>query len=196
MGWDAFGLPAENFAIKHGVHPRVAIDKNIATFKAQLSRFGGMYDWDREINTTDADYYHWSQWIFVKLYNHFYDREMQRARPIEELAIPAGLTESAKKEYIDNHRLAFVDYKPINWCPNCKTGLANEDLEDGKCERCGSEIERKPMRQWVLRITEYGDRLVDGLRDLSWDNSMKELERDWIGRSEGCEFELRKDLTD
>lgn len=159
MGWDAFGLPAENFAIKNKIHPRVAVEKNINRFKEQLSKIGFNYDWQREINTTDPEYYRWTQWIFLKMFEK---------------------------------GLAYESYEPINWCPSCQTGLANEDLEDGKCERCGSEVEKKPMRQWVLKITDYADRLLEDLQDLEWPESIKESQRNWIGRSEGAEisFEL------
>lgn len=152
MGWDAFGLPAENYAIKNKVHPRVAVEKNIARFKEQLSNIGFTYDWSREINTTDPEYYKWTQWIFIQLF---------------------------KKG------LAYESFEPINWCPSCQTGLANEDLEQGKCERCGSIVEKRPMRQWVLKITDYAEQLLDGLESLPWPKSIKESQRNWIGRKEG-----------
>ena len=155
MGWDAFGLPAENYAIKNKVHPKVAVEKNIARFKDQLSKIGFTYDWNREINTTDPEYYKWTQWIFLQLY---------------------------KKG------LAYESFEPINWCPSCQTGLANEDLEQGKCERCGSVVEKRPMRQWMLRITEYADKLLSGLPELQWPESIKESQRNWIGKSEGAEI--------
>lgn len=159
MGWDAFGLPAENYAIKNKVHPREATEKNIAVFKGQLKKLGFTYDWEREINTTDPEYYKWTQWAFLQMF---------------------------KKG------LAYESHEPINWCPSCKTGLANEDLENGKCERCGSDIERKPMRQWVLKITDYADRLLDDLEKLSgWEESIKEMQRNWIGRSEGAEIKFK-----
>jgi leucyl-tRNA synthetase len=158
MGWDAFGLPAENYAIKNKVHPRVAVEKNIARFKSQLEAIGFDYDWGREINTTDPEYYKWTQWIFLKLYER---------------------------------GLAYESHEPINWCPSCQTGLSNEDLDDGKCERCGSEVEQRPMRQWVLKITEYADRLLEDLEMLpKWQEHIKELQRDWIGRSEGAEIDF------
>ncbi|MFH1662220.1 MAG: leucine--tRNA ligase, partial [Candidatus Falkowbacteria bacterium] len=158
MGWDAFGLPAENYAIKNKVHPREATEKNIKTFKNQLLKLGFTYDWEREINTTDPEYYRWTQWTFLQMF---------------------------KKG------LAYESHEPINWCPSCKTGLANEDLEGGKCERCGSEIERKPMRQWVLKITNYADRLLNDLEKLpDWEDSIKEMQRNWIGRSEGASVEF------
>jgi leucyl-tRNA synthetase len=156
MGWDAFGLPAENFAIKNKVHPRVAVDKNVSRFKEQLSVLGFDYDWDREINTTDPEFYKWTQWIFIQLY---------------------------KKG------LAYESNEPINWCPGCQTGLANEDLEpDGTCERCDSVVEKKPMRQWVLKIRDYADRMLEDLDTLSWPEHIKEAQRNWIGRSEGAEI--------
>lgn len=155
MGWDAFGLPAENYAIKTKTHPRDAVEKNIARYKEQLSGIGFNYDWKREINTTDPEYYRWTQWIFLQMY---------------------------KKG------LAFQSNDPINWCPSCQTGLANEDLDDGKCERCGSAVEKRPMRQWVLKITDYADRLLTDLDSLNWPESIKESQRNWIGRSEGMLF--------
>lgn len=160
MGWDAFGLPAENFAIKNKVHPREAVEKNIARFKQQLAHIGFDYDWNREINTTDSEYYKWTQWIFLKLYEK---------------------------------GLAHESYEPINWCPSCQTGLANEDIEhDGTCERCGALVEKKPMRQWVLKITDYADRLLADLDTLTeWPEHIKEAQRNWIGRSEGAEIDFK-----
>ncbi len=156
MGWDAFGLPAENYAIKNKVHPRVAVEKNIKRFKEQLSKIGFNYDWEREVNTTDPEFYKWTQWIFLKL--------LERG-------------------------LAYQSYEPINWCPSCQTGLANEDLEsDGTCERCGSVVEKRPMRQWILKITDYAERLLSGLEGLNWPESIKESQRNWIGKSEGMLF--------
>jgi len=157
MGFDAFGLPAENYAIQNKVHPKVAVTKNIKHYKEQLSAFGFNYDWSREIDTTDPEYYKWTQWIFLQMF---------------------------KKG------LAFESHEPINWCPSCKTGLANEDLEDGKCERCGSVVELKPLRQWVLKITDYADRLLKDLDSLDWPTSIKESQRNWIGKSEGAEIDF------
>jgi leucyl-tRNA synthetase len=157
MGWDAFGLPAEQYAIKNKIHPRIAVEKNTTRFKEQLARIGFNYDWEREINTTDPKYYKWTQWIFLQLY---------------------------KKG------LAYESFEPINWCPTCQTGLANEDLEGGKCERCGTLVEKRPMRQWTLRITEYADRMLSDLDALDWPESIKESQRNWIGRSEGAEIEF------
>ncbi|HSE35275.1 MAG TPA: leucine--tRNA ligase [Candidatus Paceibacterota bacterium] len=157
MGWDAFGLPAENYAIKNKTHPSKAVAKNVARYKEQLEQIGFSYDWTREINTTDPAYYKWTQWIFLKLFEK---------------------------------GLAFESYEPINWCPSCQTGLANEDLEDGKCERCGSVVEKKPMRQWVLRIRDYADRMLEDIDALNWPDAIKESQRNWIGKSEGAEIDF------
>jgi leucyl-tRNA synthetase len=154
MGWDAFGLPAENFALKNKVHPRISTENNIATFKEQLGKLGFSYDWEREINTTDPKFYKWTQWVFLKMFEQ---------------------------------GLAYESHEPIIWCPSCQTGLANEDLEAGKCERCGSEVERKPMRQWVLKITDYAERMLSDLDKLpDWDDSIKEMQKNWIGKSVGA----------
>ncbi|HOR69479.1 MAG TPA: leucine--tRNA ligase [bacterium] len=186
MGWDAFGLPAENYALKNKIHPSVAVERNIAIFKKQLSILGLSYDWRREIKTSDPRYYRWTQWIFLQFYNSFYDRKAGRARPISELTVPQGLNPEERRTFIDNHRLAYESNRPINWCPTCKTGLAKEDLEEGRCERCGSKVELKPLRQWVLRITEYADRLLADLDLLpEWEESIREMQRAWIGRSRG-----------
>ncbi len=163
MGWDAFGLPAEEYAIKNKIHPSIAVKKNVKRYKEQLSILGFNYDWSREVNTTDPEYYKWTQWAFLQMFKK-------------------GLT--------------FESHEPINWCPSCKTGLANEDLEDGKCERCGSVVEQKPIRQWVIKITEYADRLLKDLEGLRWPESIKESQKNWIGRSEGVNFKcLIKDLN-
>lgn len=154
MGWDAFGLPAENYAIKTGTHPRETTRKNIDRFRAQLKSLGFSYDWDREIATTDPDYYRWTQWIFLKLYER---------------------------------GLAYQAEVPVNWCPELGTVLANEEVVNGKSERGGHPVIRKPMRQWMLRITAYAERLLEDLEDLEWSESIKEMQRNWIGKSEGAE---------
>jgi len=196
MGFDTFGLGTENHAIQNKTKPQLISVKNINYYKEQLRKIGFTYDWGRTFSTADPEYYKWTQWIFLQFYNHYYDEEQQKARPIEELE------KRLKSEWIEGEeltkrlnaeRLAFVDYKPINRCPNCKTGLANEDLDDGKCERCASEVEQRPMKQWVLRITKYADRLLNDLDGLDWDESMKELERNWIGKSEGTQFQMKID---
>jgi leucyl-tRNA synthetase len=157
MGWDAFGLPAENYAISTGVHPRITTEKNCATFRRQIDSLGFSYDWEREINTTDPAYYKWTQWIFLQLF---------------------------KKG------LAYETTSPINWCPKCKTGLANEEVFQGKCDRCETPIEKKSMKQWMLKITAYGDRLLSGLAATQWPQSTRLMQENWIGRSEGAEVDF------
>ena len=196
MGWDAFGLPAEQFAIKTGQHPSVATVANIERFKAQLKKVGFSYDWQREINTTDPNYYRWTQWIFLQLYQSWFDPEKNAARPIDELIakrLPEqpGESEALRREFIDNHRLAYVAEAPVNWCPELGTVLANEEVVDGKSEVGGFPVVRRPMRQWMLRITAYADRLIDELEGLDWPDSIKTLQRNWIGRSEGAEVQFR-----
>ncbi|MDO8575385.1 MAG: class I tRNA ligase family protein [bacterium] len=171
MGFDAFGLPAENYAIKMKMNPADMTAKNVKRYKEQLEILGFDYDWSREVNTTDPKYYKWTQWIFLQLF---------------------------KKG------LAYESYEPINWCPSCKTGLANEDVEDGKCERCGTVVEKKPMRQWVLKITDYAEKLLAGIDEkdangkplLDWPDSIKELQRNWIGKSEGAEIDFKVKIAD
>ena len=191
MGWDAFGLPAEQFAIRTGNHPSVATVANIARFKSQLNQIGFSYDWSREINTSDPNYYRWTQWIFLKLYNAWFDPKKNAARPIEELAAARALefpdeSESSRREFIDGHRLAYVSEAPVNWCPDLGTVLANEEVVDGKSELGGFPVVRRPMRQWMLRITAYADRLSAELDCVDWPESIKLLQRNWIGRSEGA----------
>lgn len=153
MGFDSFGLPAENYAIQTGTHPAITTEKNIDTFRRQIKSLGFCYDWDREISTCDPDYYHWTQWIFEKLYEK---------------------------------GLAYETQAPINWCPNCKTGLANEEVKEGHCERCGAQVEKKNIRQWMLKITAYAQRLLDDLDLVDWPESVKMMQRNWIGKSEGA----------
>ncbi|HEB41479.1 MAG TPA: hypothetical protein ENI08_00475 [Candidatus Dependentiae bacterium] len=155
MGWDAFGLPAENDAIKKGIHPKENTAKNIARFKKQLKDIAAMYDWDKEVNTTDPNYYKWTQWIFLQIYK-------------------AGL--------------AYEANTPINWCPSCLTGLANEEVIDGKCERCDVQVEQKKIRQWILKITDYAQKLLDGLDKLEWAEKVKSMQRNWIGKSGGLQI--------
>jgi len=163
MGWDAFGLPAENYAIQTGTHPAETTNKNVDTFRRQIKELGFSYDWDREVNTTDPGYYKWTQWIFLELF---------------------------KKG------LAYEAEMPINWCDSCKTGLANEEVVEGNCERCGNPVVKRNLRQWVLRITEYAERLLDGLDDLDWPESTKEMQRNWIGKSVGAEAHFKLDGLD
>src|SRR5829696_2985370 len=156
MGWDAFGLPAEQYAIRTGQHPRKTTEENIATFKRQIKSLGFSYDWSREIDTTDPEYFKWSQWIFLKLYNSWFNPATNKAEPIERLTYPAELvTEEQKADYRDSKRLAFVAETPVNWCPELGTVLANEEVIDGKSEVGDFPVVRRPMRQWMLRITAY-----------------------------------------
>ena len=192
IGWDAFGLPAEQFAINTGQHPSVATVQNVSRFKKQLQQIGFSYDWQREINTTDPEYYRWTQWIFLQLYQAWFDPEVKAARPIAELEAKRRASHPNERAeelrgFLDEHRLAYVSEAPVNWCPELGTVLANEEVIDGKSERGGFPVVRRPMRQWMLRITAYADRLIDELEGLDWPESIKTLQRNWIGRSEGAE---------
>ncbi len=158
MGWDAFGLPTENYAIKMKIHPQTATERNIANFRRQMKRFGFSYDWSREINTSAPSYYKWTQWIFLKMFEN---------------------------------NLAYEGNVPINWCPSCKTGLANEEVVNGNCERCGTKIERRNMRQWILRITAYAERLLKDLDMLDWPERIITMQKNWIGKSEGVEIDFK-----
>ena len=215
MGWDAFGLPAEQYAIKTGQHPRTTTEANIANFKRQIQSLGFSYDWSREVDTTDPDYFMWTQWIFLKLYNSWFNPETNRAESIELLKYPKELdllsfakasgatavrekfdTEleelrKARHAYRDSKRLAYVSEAPVNWCPELGTVLANEEVIDGKSEVGGFPVVRRPMRQWMLRITAYAERLLNDLDDIDWSHSLKEMQRNWIGRSEGAEVSFK-----
>ena len=196
IGWDAFGLPAEQYAVQTGTHPADTTQKNIDNMRRQIKSLGFSYDWDRQVDTTDPNYYKWTQWIFLKFYNSFFDEAQQKARPIEELAIPEGLSEEDKCKYIDDHRLAYESEAPVNWCPELGTVLANEEVIGGVSERGGHPVVRKPMRQWMLRITKYCERLLDGLADVDWSPSIKKLQHDWIGKSIGAEVDFAVDGHD
>lgn len=163
MGWDAFGLPAENYAIKNGVHPSISTASNVANIKKQINEIAAIYDWDMEVNTTDPEFYKWTQWIFVQMF---------------------------KKG------LAYEKQMPINWCPSCKTGLANEEVVNGKCERCGAEVTKKNLRQWMLKITAYADRLLEDLDKLDWPEKVKKMQSEWIGKSYGAEVNFKVDGKD
>jgi leucyl-tRNA synthetase len=223
MGWDSFGLPAEQYAVKTGQHPRVTTEANIANFTRQIKSLGFSYDWSRELATTDVEYFKWTQWIFLKLYNSWFNPETNRAEPIETLKYPedliaqtqrneridtvgAGrgdkqlqevantgraLVEILMREYRDSKRLAYVSEAPVNWCPELGTVLANEEVIDGKSEVGGFPVIRKPMRQWMLRITAYAEKLLADLDTIDWSDSLKEMQRNWIGRSEGAEVDFR-----
>lgn len=189
IGWDAFGLPAEQYAIKTGQHPRITTEANIGTFKRQIQSLGFSYDWSREVDTTDPEYYQWTQWIFLQIYNSWFNPETNRAEPIDTLPYPDSLkTEEERRAYRDGNRLAYVAEAPVNWCPELGTVLANEEVQDGKSEVGGFPVIRKPMRQWMLRITAYSERLLCDLDLLDWPESLKEMQRNWIGRSEGADI--------
>ncbi len=188
MGWDAFGLPAERYAMQTGIHPAITTKKNIENFKRQLKSLGFSYDWDREIDTTDPSYYKWTQWIFLKIFNSYFDPVEKKAKPISELPIPEELQKPEKKkereEYINKHRLAYLHEAPVNYCPELGTVLANEEVEEWTSK--GYTIVRKPMKQWMLRITAYAERLLEDLKLVDWPSSTIELQKNWIGRSEGA----------
>jgi len=205
IGWDAFGLPAEQYAIKTGQHPRKTTEQNIATFKRQIKSLGFTYDWSRELDTTDPEYFKWTQWIFLRLYNSWFNPRTNKAEPIETLpyppelqsrapAWPAGSTDVQPAEldrkrryYRDSKRLAYVTEAPVWWCEQLGTVLANEEVVDGKSEVGDFPVVRRPMRQWMLRITAYAERLLQDLETIDWSKSLKEMQRNWIGRSEGAE---------
>jgi len=226
MGWDAFGLPAEQYAIKNNVHPAETTKENIENFRRQIQMLGLSYDWDREVDTTDPTYYKWTQWIFLQLYNSYFDPQQQKAMPISHLLNelnndnyvvgPDGsarvnpttegleaitgeirierqwrdLSLAEQRDVIGAQRLAFVDEVPVNWCPQLGTVLSNEEVIDGKSEVGGFPVERRPLRQWMLRITSYADRLVKDLDLLQWPDSLKEMQRNWIGKSVGAEIDF------
>ena len=225
MGWDAFGLPAEQYAVKTGQHPRKTTEENIATFKRQIKSLGFSYDWSREIATTDMDYFKWTQWIFLKLYNSWFNPKTNKAEPLHTLEYPSPLRQPAdedknvihglsdigdmegdyppfiksadpvletqRRAYRDSKRLAFVTEAPVWWCEQLGTVLANEEVVDGKSEVGGFPVVRKPMRQWMLRITAYAEKLLTDLDTIDWTDSLKEMQRNWIGRSEGAEVDFQ-----
>jgi leucyl-tRNA synthetase len=234
MGWDSFGLPAEQYAVKTGQHPRKTTEANIANFTRQIKSLGFSYDWSRELATTDVGYFKWTQWIFLKLYNSWFNPETNKAEPIETLKYPEDLGLKLKGDpseftlqyepgqvpppkeeqdefkrtfleqfnrdaddelriYRDSKRLAYVSEAPVNWCPELGTVLANEEVIDGKSEVGGFPVIRKPMRQWMLRITAYAERLLSDLDTIDWSDSLKEMQRNWIGRSEGAEVDFQID---
>ena len=225
MGWDSFGLPAEQYAVKTGQHPRITTEENIANFTRQIKSLGFSYDWSRELATTDPDYFKWTQWIFLQLYNSYFDPEWNKATPIRFLEDalsdePAfreewkdnpfldgthrawtkfsaeDKTAFGRRGFIDRKRLAYVSEAPVNWCPELGTVLANEEVIDGKSEVGGFPVIRKPMRQWMLRITAYAEKLLADLDIIEWSDSLKEMQRNWIGRSEGAELDFQIDGAD
>ena len=214
MGYDAYGLPAEQYAIQTGQHPAVTTEQNINRYREQLDKIGFCFDWEREIRTCDSDYYHWTQWAFIKMFNHYYDTEACTAKPIAELREKfattgtAGITaaggkeieftadewnamsEQQQEETLMNWRIAFLGETMVNWCPKLGTVLANDEVVDGVSERGGYPVVQKKMKQWCLRVSAYAQRLLDGLETIDWTDSLKETQRNWIGRSEGTEMEF------
>lgn len=193
MGFDSFGLPAEEHAIRTNTPPRQSTEKNIGEFRRQLKSLGFSYDWTRELATTDVEYFRWTQWIFLTLFDTWYDRNAQRGRPIDELPIPDDVRrqgESSVRRYQDEHRLAYQSEALVNWCQGLGTVLANEEVIDGKSERGNHPVKRIPLRQWMLRITAYADRLEKDLETVNWSEGIKKLQRDWIGRSAGAEVDF------
>lgn len=212
MGYDAYGLPAEQYAIQTGQHPAITTEKNIARYREQLDNIGFSYDWDREVKTCDPAYYKWTQWAFIKMFDHYYDVDAQKALPVERLIAhfashgtagvnPSSTTElhftanewnsmseARKQETLLNYRIAYLADTVVNWCPALGTVLANDEVKDGLSERGGHPVEQKLMRQWLLRVSAYAPRLLDGLDTLEWSDSLKEVQRNWIGRSEGAEI--------
>ncbi|MFN8166480.1 MAG: leucine--tRNA ligase [Bacteroidia bacterium] len=217
MGYDAFGLPAEQYAIQTGQHPAITTAENIARYRQQLDQIGFSFDWDREVRTSDPSYYKWTQWIFIQLFNSWYNKDADAAEDIsslvekfessgnlsvnashsEERTFSAAdwkaFDEKTKSDILLNYRLAYISEATVNWCPALGTVLANEEVKDGVSERGGYPVERKLMKQWSLRITAYAQRLLDGLERIDWSDSLKEQQRNWIGRSEGAEVEFKLD---
>jgi leucyl-tRNA synthetase len=204
MGFDSFGLPAEQYAVETGIHPAVTTERNIATYVRQLKSLGLSYDWDRRVETTDPGYYRWTQWIFLRLFDSWFDPDALAARPISELvaSLESGtrdadgvawseLDEAARRAFIDGHRLAYLEEVMVNWCPALGTVLANEEVtNEGRSERGDHPVFRRPLRQWMLRITAYADRLIADLDTVEWPESVKAMQRNWIGRSEGASIEF------
>ena len=215
MGYDAYGLPAEQYAIQTGQHPAITTEQNIARYREQLDKIGFCFDWDREIRTCDPEYYQWTQWAFIKMFNHYYDNDAKSIKPIEELVerlakegsngINAACTqelsisadewnamdEKSQQETLMNWRIAFLSETMVNWCPKLGTVLANDEVVDGVSERGGYPVVQKKMKQWCLRVSAYAQRMLDGLDNIEWTESLKETQRNWIGRSEGTEMQFR-----
>ncbi|HKL71565.1 MAG TPA: leucine--tRNA ligase [Marinilabiliaceae bacterium] len=212
MGYDAYGLPAEQYAIQTGQHPVVTTEKNIARYREQLDKIGFSYDWNREVKTCDPTYYKWTQWAFIKMFEHYYDNTLQKAMPIAQLVAhfekqgTEGIdvsqtekltfsaqewektTDKEKQETLLNYRLAYLADTMVNWCPALGTVLANDEVKDGYSERGGHPVEQKRMKQWLLRVSAYAERLLAGLEIIDWSDSLKEIQRNWMGRSEGAEM--------
>ena len=214
MGYDAYGLPAEQYAIQTGQHPAVTTKINIARYREQLEKIGFCYDWDREIRTCEPDYYHWTQWAFIQMFNHYFDIKLQKAQSIEllvkmfetsgtegisttcteELSFTAqewnAKSEKEQQEILLNYRIAYLADLKVNWCPELGTVLANDEVSEGVSVRGGHPVEQRVMRQWSLRVSAYSQRLLDGLQTVDWTDSLKETQKNWIGRSEGAEMEF------
>ena len=215
MGYDAFGLPAEQYAIQTGQHPAVTTKRNIDRYRGQLDRIGFSYDWSREVRTCDPEYYKWTQWAFLKMFSHWYDRSQEKARPISELEniferegnssvnaacgeVPAftgdewkGFSEKERADILMNYRIAYQGETSVNWCPALGTVLANDEVKDGYSVRGGHPVEQKKMLQWQLRVSAYAERLLSDLEELEWTDSLKDMQRNWIGKSKGAELVFR-----
>ncbi len=195
MGWDAFGLPAEQYALRTGTHPAVTTKKNVDTFRRQIQALGLSYDWDREVDTTDPGYYRWTQWIFSKLYETWFDPEMNKGRPIAELPIPAEVQvqgPDAVRVYVGDKRLAYMAEVSVNWCDALKAVLANEEVTaEGKSVEGNHSVVKRPMKQWMLRIPLYAERLIADLSEVDWPEAIKEMQRNWIGKSHGAEVDFQ-----
>jgi len=197
MGFDAFGLPAEQYAVQTGTHPRTTTEQNIANYRRQIRSLGLGHDERRGVATTDVAFYKWTQWIFLQIYNSWFDPETKRARPIDELPVPDGLSDVERRRYQDDHRLAYIAEAPVNWCPALGTVLANEEVTpEGRSERGNFPVFRRPLRQWMLRITAYAERLIDDLELIDWPDPVKQMQRNWIGRSEGARIRFAVDGAD
>lgn len=220
MGFDSFGLPAEQYAIQTGQHPAITTEENITTYIRQLKQIGFSYDWSREVRTSDSKYYKWTQWIFMQLFKHYYDKDANKALPIaslvERFAVSGnkginavcdedtpnftaeewnGMNEQEQQTLLLKFRLTFPDDSVVNWCPALGTVLANDEIKDGVSERGGYPVEQKKMKQWAMRITAYADRLIDGLNEVDWSDALKEQQRNWIGRSTGASVKFKVDAS-
>jgi leucyl-tRNA synthetase len=218
MGFDSFGLPAEQYAIQTGQHPAITTEENITTYIRQLKQIGFSYDWDKEVRTSDAKYYKWTQWIFMQLFNHYYDKDANKSLKISDLIVRFaasgsksvnavcdedtsnftaeewnGMSEYEQQSMLLKYRLTYPDESVVNWCPGLGTVLANDEVKDGVSERGGFPVEQKKMKQWAMRITAYADRLIDGLNEVDWSDSMKDQQRNWIGRSTGASVRFAVD---
>ncbi len=215
MGYDAYGLPAEQYAIQTGQHPSITTEANIKHYREQLDKIGFSFDWDREIRTCDPAYYKWTQWAFIKMFQSYYDNDLQKAQPIttlvqhfetkgtdglnvaqsEELQFTAdewkAMTELQQQQTLMNYRIAYLGETMVNWCAGLGTVLANDEVVDGVSERGGYPVVQKKMKQWCLRVSAYAQRLLDGLEKVNWTESLKETQRNWIGRSQGTEVQFK-----